>query len=89
MVRNGAAFSGDQDIELIVRDELTALPGRLDRELARLARQRHRHDRGKNFDGNCICNVERRPVTGEHALEDISIEDVVSRYHPKLRDDDL
>lgn len=79
-------LSGDKDVELIVKDELTARVRRLDREGWRDLRDNGVAMAGtKNFDADRILHVERMArFIGEHALEDISVDDVADAVglHP-------
>lgn len=79
-------LSGDPQLELIVKDELTARVRRLDREgwhdlreIACLANSALPHD------GERLIHVERMArFVGEHGLEDISVEEIArqSGLHP-------
>ncbi len=79
-------LSGDEALEQIVRDELSARVRRLDREGWRDLREVGAAMRGASHaDSERILHVERMArYIGEHAIEDISADDVAraSGLHP-------
>lgn len=79
-------LSGDQELEQIVRDELSARVRRLDREGWRDLREVGSAMRGVSHpDAERIVHVERMArFIGEHAIEDISVDDVAGAagLHP-------
>jgi AraC-like DNA-binding protein/mannose-6-phosphate isomerase-like protein (cupin superfamily) len=79
-------LAADADLELIVRDELTARVRRLDREGWRDLRDNGLAMAGaRNLDADRILHVERMArFIAEHALEPIAVEDVAGAagLHP-------
>jgi len=79
-------LSGDPDLEVIVKEELTARVRRLDREGWRdLRNDRTAMFAGRNMDADRIIHVERMArFIAEHALEDIGTSDVsrAAGLHP-------
>ncbi len=79
-------LTGDQDVEAIVREELSARVRRLDREGWRDLREVGSAMRGTSHpDAERMLHVERMArYIGEHAVEDISVDDVArtTGLHP-------